>query len=107
MAFPSNQFFKQEPKSNAEIKEFVRTRFGVTFPMYSKVDVNGSNTHPLFAYLRYNSSLYDKRVNKVAEIQWNFGKFLLDSEGKVITYFDPQASFRSIKGRIVELLENN
>ena len=107
MAFPSNQFFKQEPKSNAEIKEFVRTRFGVTFPMYSKVDVNGSNTHPLFAYLRYNSSLYDKRVNKVAEIQWNFGKFLLDSEGKVIAYFDPQASFRSIKARIVEHLENN
>ena len=105
MAFPSNQFYNQDPKSNQEIKEFVKERFGVTFHMFAKVNVNGPNTHPLFAYLRCNSELYDRSSGKAKQIPWNFGKFLLDEEGKVVKYFNPTVSPLDMEEEIVELLE--
>jgi glutathione peroxidase len=83
VGFPANNFGGQEPGSNAEIKEFCQKNYGVTFPMAEKVSVKGSDTHPLFQYLT------SKEMNGVqdAEIKWNFTKFLLDKNGKLVAVF--------------------
>jgi len=78
LAFPCNQFAAEEPKPNKAIKAFAKRNYGVTFPMFSKIDVNERNAHPLFSYLRAHSSLDGD------PIRWNFGKFLVSKSGKVI-----------------------
>ncbi len=79
--FPCNQFGRQEPGSNAEIKEFCSSRYNVTFPMFDKVDVNGSNRHPLFEALAGSNSPFP------GNIKWNFGKFLIGRDGKILKRF--------------------
>ncbi|KAJ1617248.1 thioredoxin-like protein [Pavlovales sp. CCMP2436] len=74
LGFPSNQFGGQEPGSPAEIRKFV-DGYGVTFPMFAKIDVNGPNTAPLYAFLKSGTPLF-------ADIKWNFGKFLVGKNGK-------------------------
>jgi len=83
VGFPANNFGGQEPGSNEEIKEFCKKNYGVTFPMAEKVSVKGGDTHPLFQYLT------KKEMNGVrdADIKWNFTKFLLDRDGKLIAVF--------------------
>ncbi len=83
VGFPANNFGGQEPGTNTEIKEFCKVRYGVTFPMAAKVDVVGSNTDPLFKWLT------NKKENGVldATIGWNFTKFLLDENGKLLASF--------------------
>ncbi len=83
VGFPANNFGRQEPGSNEEIKEFCKVRFGVTFPLAAKVDVVGDNTDPLFKWLT------QKEENGVldATIKWNFTKFLLDENGKLLASF--------------------
>jgi glutathione peroxidase len=83
VGFPANNFGGQEPGSNQEIKEFCKKNYGVTFPMAEKVSVKGDDTHPLFQWLTR------KELNGVmdAEIKWNFTKFLLDENGKLIAVF--------------------
>lgn len=83
VGFPANNFGGQEPGSNAEIKEFCKKNYGVTFPMAGKVSVKGDDIHPLFRWLT------SKTENGVmdAEIKWNFTKFLLDENGKLVAYF--------------------
>ncbi len=83
VGFPANNFGKQEPGTNAEIKEFCSTKYAVTFPMMAKVSVKGDDIHPLFAWLTEKSPL-------PGEITWNFGKFLLDKEGTLVARFDPE-----------------
>ena len=83
VGFPANNFGKQEPGTNAEIKEFCATKYAVTFPMMAKVSVKGDDIHPLFAWLTQKSPL-------PGEIKWNFGKFLLDKEGVVVARFAPE-----------------
>ena len=102
LAFPCNQFMSQEPGTEAEIKEFVK-QYGVNFPMFSKVLVNGADCHPLFAYLRQNSSL--KNNEGASEIPWNFGKFLLDKDGKVKKFFGPKEHPMAMEEDIQNLLE--
>jgi glutathione peroxidase len=85
LGFPCNQFGTQEPGSEAEIKTFCETRYGVTFPMFAKVDVNGSNRHPLYAFLTEQPTQPDGP----GDIQWNFAKFLIDRSGKVVARFAP------------------
>ena len=84
VGFPANNFHQQEPGSNAEISEFCKKNYGVTFPMAEKVDVVGENTHPLFKYLTEEA----KKMG-VADpvIGWNFTKFLVDEKGKLIAVF--------------------
>lgn len=77
LAFPSNDFGGQEPGSEAEIKKFCEMKYKTTFPLFSKVKVKGE-AHPLFAWLQKESK---------SEVQWNFGKFLVGKDGKVIRYF--------------------
>lgn len=83
VGFPANNFGQQEPGTNEEIQEFCKVRYGVTFPLASKVDVVGENTHPLFKWLT------NKEENGVldASVGWNFTKFLLDENGKLLASF--------------------
>src|SRR4051794_24011733 len=80
VGFPANNFGQQEPGTNEEIQQFCKLRYGVTFPLATKVDVVGENTHPLFKWLT------SKEENGVldATIKWNFTKFLLDENGKLL-----------------------
>lgn len=85
MGFPENDFMGQEPGSDKEIKQFCTTKYSVKFPMFSKIDVKGKNIAPLYSYLT------QKAQNGVidAKVTWNFQKFLVGRDGKVITSFDP------------------
>lgn len=84
VGFPANNFGGQEPGSDGEIQEFCKARFGVSFPLASKVSVKGDDTAPIYQWLTH------KNQNGVldAEIKWNFNKFLLDENGKMIAYFE-------------------
>src|SRR6478752_2736897 len=84
--FPANNFGGQEPGTNAEIGAFCKSKFGVTFPMFSKISVAGSDKAPLYQFLT------DSKANPKTggEIQWNFTKFLVDRNGKVIQRFEPE-----------------
>ena len=90
LAFPCNQFFNQESGSPEEIQHFVKENFNVQFPVMEKIEVNGENTHPLFAYLRNNSELFDPKTGTAKQIPWNFAKFMVNSEGKVIQFYGPK-----------------
>ncbi|MDO5076959.1 glutathione peroxidase [Corynebacterium sp.] len=82
IGMPCNQFGGQEPGSEAEIAEMCSTKFGVTFPMLAKADVNGADAHPLFTYL--------KQAAGVEEIAWNFEKFVVSATGEVVAHFEPR-----------------
>ncbi len=84
LAFPCNQFANQEPKSNAEIKDFVQKKYGVEFDLFGKIDVNGKNAHPLWNFLK------SKQKGKMGSfIKWNYTKFLVDKEGKPVARYAP------------------
>jgi len=85
LGFPCNQFGGQEPGSEGEIKTFCETKFGVTFPLFGKVDVNGPDRHPLYAFLTGEATEPDGP----GDIRWNFAKFLIDRQGKVVARFPP------------------
>ena len=82
LGFPCNQFGGQEPGTNAEIKQFCSTKFHVTFPLFDKIDVNGAKRHPLYAALAGKSSPFP------GDIGWNFTKFLVGRDGKILKRFD-------------------
>jgi len=83
-AFPCNQFGSQEPGTDAEIKEFARGKYGATYDLYSKIDVNGDNAHPLYKYLK------SKQGGTLGSfIKWNFTKFLVDRNGVPIQRWAP------------------
>jgi len=88
LGFPANNFGAQEPGTNEEIKTFCSRKYNVTFPMYSKISVKGEDKHPLYQFLT------DKQANPSTggEIQWNFTKFLVDRDGKVIARFESKVT---------------
>ena len=96
LGFPCNQFGKQEPGSESAIKSFCETRFGVTFPLFSKIDVNGANAHPLYKVL------VDSKPGFLGtrRIKWNFTKFLIDRSGKPLKRYSPQDKPESIEADI-------
>lgn len=89
LGFPCNDFGAQEPGSNAEIKVFCTTKYDVSFPMYDKVHVKGEDQHPLYAALTGKSSPFP------GDIEWNFGKFLIDRKGKIVQRFSPRTEPKS------------
>jgi glutathione peroxidase len=97
LGFPCNQFGAQEPGSEKEIAQFCETSFGVTFPMFAKVDVNGDSAHPLFKHLKSATADHDP-------IKWNFAKFLVDQAGTVVKRYAPTAEPASIAPDIEALL---
>jgi glutathione peroxidase len=101
LGFPCNQFLAQEPGTEADIKEFCSLTYGVKFDMFSKIDVNGQNTHELYKYLKSNSS----GLMGTGVIKWNFTKFLVDKNGKVINRYAPSTTPKEIEKDIVELLK--
>lgn len=101
LGFPCNQFLAQEPGTEDEIKEFCSLTFGVKFDMFSKIDVNGENTHELYKYLKSNS----KGFMGTDIIKWNFTKFLVNRDGKVIKRYAPSTTPQQIEQDIVELLK--
>ena len=96
IGFPSNQFGAQDPGSNDEIASFCETNYGVTFPMMSKVDVNGEAAPPLWKWLTAEAP----GILGTRSIKWNFTKFLVGKDGKVIKRFAPNDTPESIKGDI-------
>lgn len=88
LGFPCNQFGAQEPGTEKEIALFCETRFAVTFPMFSKIEVNGQGTHPLYAYLKAETP----GAEQGAEIGWNFAKFLVGRDGKPIARYSPRTA---------------
>jgi glutathione peroxidase len=100
LGFPCNQFGKQEPGSEAEILSFCEAKFGVTFPMFSKVDVNGDEAHPLFKFLKQQAP----GVLGTEGIKWNFTKFLINKDGSVFKRYAPQTKPEEIAGDIEQLL---
>ena len=99
LGFPCNQFAGQEPLDEKGIENFCRVNYGVTFPMFAKIDVNGANTHPLYSYLKQQAP----GVLGSEAIKWNFTKFLVDKKGKVIHRYAPSTSPESIAGDIEKL----
>lgn len=99
LGFPCNQFGGQEPGSEEEIRTFCETRYKVTFPLFAKIEVNGPNRHPLYAYLTRQPTMPDGP----GDIQWNFAKFLVDRHGQVVARFAPATAPASEE--LVEAIE--
>ena len=100
LGFPCNQFGSQEPGTEKEIQNFCRVNFGVTFPMFSKINVNGEKTHPLYQYLKSEQP----GILGTEAIKWNFTKFLIDREGNVIKRFGSSTTPKEIEKEIELLL---
>ncbi|KAH6835319.1 glutathione peroxidase 6 [Perilla frutescens var. hirtella] len=100
LAFPCNQFGSQEPGTNEEIQEFVCTRFKAEYPVFDKVEVNGSNAAPIYKYLKsVKGSIFGDGI------KWNFSKFLVDKDGQVVDRYASTTSPLSIEKDIKKLLE--
>lgn len=121
--FPCNQFGNQAPGTDEEIVSLCDSRYGITFPHFSKVDVNGENALPLFAYLQKEKgfegfqpehpltpiveSMLERATpnyKETADIKWNFTKFLIDRNGKVVARFEPTEDIKVVEVRVKELL---
>ena len=88
LGFPSNQFGGQEPGSDADVKKFCTTSYGVTFPLFSKIEVNGQGRAPLYSWLTSQST----KPDGPGDIKWNFAKFVIDRTGAVVARFDPSTA---------------
>jgi len=86
VGFPCNQFGGQEPGTNEEIKQFCSSKFNVTFPLFDKIEVNGANRHPLYMMLAGKDSPFP------GDIKWNFNKFLIGKDGKILKRFDSKVT---------------
>ena len=120
--FPCNQFAGQAPGSEEEIHEFCTLKYGTDFPQYGKINVNGDDAHPLFAYLAgekpfegFGRGLKNAALNKFvnmnnkqfgdkAYIKWNFTKFLIDREGNVVARFEPTEDMGKVRKAVEDLL---
>ncbi|MEY1638237.1 glutathione peroxidase [Tenuifilum osseticum] len=101
IGFPANNFMGQEPGTNQEIKEFCTTRFSVSFPMMAKISVKGNDIHPLYQWLT------QKSMNGVmdSEVKWNFQKYLIDENGKLVDVIPPKEKPNSEK--VIKWIEGN
>jgi glutathione peroxidase len=96
LGFPCNQFGSQEPGGEGEIRQFCESRFGVTFPLFAKIDVNGPDTHPVYAYLK----AAEPGLFGSAGIKWNFTKFLVAKDGRVVKRYAPTTKPDAIEADI-------
>lgn len=100
LGFPNNQFMNQEPGTNEEITQFCSLNYSVSFPMFSKVNVRGKDAHPLFQYLTSEAP-----GTLIPQIKWNFTKFLISKEGKVVGRFAPKTTPAQMEAAIKQELE--
>ena len=120
--FPCNQFADQAPGTDDEIHTFCTGRFGITFPQFAKVEVNGENADPLWKYITSNTKFegfdgpaklmlspivkkMDKDYKNNGNIKWNFTKFLVDKEGNIVARFEPTKDMKEVREAIVALLQ--
>ena len=120
--FPCNQFGEQAPGSDEEIHSFCTGRYGITFPQFAKIDVNGENAIPLYKWLAKNSTFegfdknpmglmmsqvlkkIDKDYKNNSSVKWNFTKFLVNRDGQCVARFEPTTSMKKVKEKIKEVL---
>ena len=119
--FPCNQFADQAPGTDDEIHTFCTGRFGITFPQFSKIDVNGENAIPLYKWLTENTKFegfkgpmalllggavkkMDKDYKNNGKIKWNFTKFLIDRDGNIVARFEPTEDMKKVAAKVKELL---
>jgi glutathione peroxidase len=100
LGFPCNQFANQDPGSNEDIQEFCQLNYGVSFPMFGKIEVNGSGADPLYKHLKKEA----KGALGSERIKWNFTKFLVDRDGKVVKRYAPQTKPSQMEADIEALL---
>lgn len=100
LAFPCNQFGAQEPGNNADIQQFCELNFGVSFPLMSKIQVNGPDASPLFEHLKDSA----RGLMKTRAIKWNFTKFLVNKDGDVVKRYAPRTKPSAIASAVEELL---
>ena len=100
LGFPCNQFGAQEPGSEQEIATFCQTNYDVTFPMFAKIDVNGDATAPLYRYLKHEKP----GLLGTEAIKWNFTKFLVDRDGRVVARFAPNDTPEALEDDVAKLL---
>lgn len=99
LGFPCNQFMNQEPGTESDIQSFCELNFGVTFPLFTKVDVNGKNAHPLFQYLTEEAP----GLLGMKAVKWNFTKFLVNRSGEVVERYAPNTNPKEIAEDIEKL----
>lgn len=100
LGFPCNQFGGQEPGNASDIQEFCQINYGVSFPIFEKIDVNGAQAHPVFVYLKSKlGGIFGSRI------KWNFTKFVLDRHGKPVKRFSPVTKPEDIEPTIKKLLQ--
>ncbi len=119
--FPCNQFANQTPGSDEEVHDFCTGRYGITFPQFSKIDVNGENAIPLFKWLTDNTIFQgfsgamkivltpiikkmDPDYKNNGNIKWNFTKFVIDRNGEIVARFEPTADIKLVKEKVMEVL---
>ena len=100
LGFPCNQFAFQEPGNNKDIKKFCDSKYGITFKIFNKINVNGSKEDPFFTFLKEKKP----GVAGTKPIKWNFTKFLINKDGEVVNRFSPQVEPIEIESNILELL---
>lgn len=101
LGFPCNQFGHQEPGTNEDIQSFCKTEFGVSFPVFQKIEVNGENAHPLYVFLKKKAP----GLLGSQKIKWNFTKFLVSSNGEKVLRFAPTTKPSGLESQIKKLLE--
>lgn len=120
--FPCNQFGEQAPGDDEEIHSFCTGRYGITFPQFSKIDVNGENAIPLYKWLTDNTTFegfdknpmglmltqvikkIDKDFKNSSSVKWNFTKFLINREGEIVARFEPMTDLKKVKAKVEDLL---
>jgi len=100
LGFPCNQFLNQDPGNDDSISQFCSLNYGVDFPMFSKIEVNGEGAHPLFRFLKHQA----KGLMGSEKVKWNFTKFLVNRQGKVVARYAPQTKPEEIRKDIEALL---
>jgi glutathione peroxidase len=103
LGFPCNQFGAQEPGTETEIAQFCESKYGVSFPLFAKIDVNGPNAHPLYRFLKKEKTGV-LGIFGVEGIKWNFTKFLIDRTGRVVSRHAPSTSPAELEPAIEKLL---
>ncbi|CAG8520411.1 9066_t:CDS:2 [Funneliformis mosseae] len=100
LGFPSNQFGNQEPGTDEEVQQVCQVNFGVTFPLMSKVEVNGDNAHEVYKYLKNQKA----GIAGIKQIKWNFEKFIINKQGKVVLRYSSITKPEDLEKEIVKLL---
>ncbi len=106
LGFPCNQFYSQENKHEDDIKKFTKENYNLNFPLFSKIDVNGEHTHELYRHLKKGDIYFNLGENQLKNLPWNFTKFLVTVEGKVLKFFSPDFEPKNMENEILKYLEN-